>query len=107
MLVHLGYRDIVKTSFLLADNQSAISNLKTQQTHGHTKHMDLRYKFCGEVLKLGKIKILYVRIEYNIADIFTKPLSTVWYRNLRAARIGNITAILRDPTNTQNVAMHL
>ena len=69
MLVHLGCRDIVETSFLLADNQSAISNLKTEQTHGRTKHMDLRYKFCGEELKLGEIKILYVRTEYNIADI--------------------------------------
>jgi hypothetical protein len=107
MLVHLGYSDIVETSFLLADNQSAISNLKTEQTHGRTKHMDLRYKFCGEVLKLGKIKILYVRTEYNIADIFTKPLATVRYRNLRAALVANVSAILRDPTNAQSVAMHL
>ena len=90
-------------------SRQPIRDFKSQaeQTHGRTKHMDLCYKFCGEVMKLGKIKIVSMRTEYNIADIFTKSLSTVRYRNLCAALVGNVSAILRDPTNAQNVAMHL
>ena len=60
LIIFLGYKNIVETTYLLADNQSAISNLKTGTTHGRTKHMDLRFKFCGEVYKMGKIQISYV-----------------------------------------------
>ena len=98
---------IVESTFLRADNQSAISNLKTEQTHGRTMHMDLRCKFCGEVLKLGKIKILYVKTEHNISDIFTKPLATVKFRAFRAALVSDLASILQDPSSAQSVERHL
>ena len=107
LIIHLGYKGIVESTFLHADNQSAIANLKTDVTHGRTKHMDLRYKFCGEVLKLGKIKICYVQTEHNISDIFTKPLATVRYRKLRAALVTNISHIISNPSSAQSVARHL
>ena len=34
LIIFLGYKHIVETTYLLADNQSAISNLKTETTHG-------------------------------------------------------------------------
>ena len=38
LISHLGYKGIVESTFLHADNQSAIANLKTDVTHGRTKH---------------------------------------------------------------------
>ena len=107
LIIFLGYEHVVETTYLLADNQSAISNLKTETTHKRTKHMDLRFKFCGEVYKMGKIQISYVPTEFNIADIFTKPLATVRFRALRAAIVSNIGHILRDQSSAQSVARHL
>ena len=39
-----------------------------------TKHIDIRLKFCGEVITANKLKIKHVRTADNLADIFTKPL---------------------------------
>ena len=107
LIIFLGYKNIVETTYLLADNQSAISNLKTETTHGRTKHMDLRFKFCGEVYKLGKVKICYVPTEHNIADIFTKALTTVQFRALCAALVSDLTAIISNPSSAQIVGNHI
>ena len=56
---------------------------------------------------MGKIQISYVPTEFNIADIFTKPLATVRFRALRAAIVSNIGHILRDQSSAQSVARHL
>ena len=104
-----GYSKIVESTYLKGDNQlqSTISNIKTDTTHGRTKHMDLRYKFCGEVYKLGKVKICYVPTEHNIADIFTKALATVRFRALRSALVSDLTAIISNPSSAQIVGNHI
>ena len=107
LAVHLGYSEIIESTYLKGDNQSTISNIKTDTTHGRTKHMDLRYKFCGEVYKLGKVKICYVPTEHNIADIFTKALATVRFRALRSALVSDLTAIISNPSSAQIVGNHI
>ena len=48
-----------------------------------TKHIDIRLKFCGEVVAAGKLQIKYIQTAQNIADIFTKPLLAPRFRQLR------------------------
>ena len=48
-----------------------------------TKHLDIRLKFCGEVVNAGKLKIKYIKTADNTADLFTKPLPAPRFRALR------------------------
>ena len=103
----MGHKEIVESTYFKGDNQSTISNIKTDTTHGRTKHVDLRHKFCGEVYKLGKVKICYVPTEYNVADIFTKHLATVRFRALRTAIVSNLASIISDLSSAQVVGNHI
>ena len=58
----------------MADNQGAISLVKDNKFHAHTKHIDLRYHFVREAVKDEKIKMKYIPTSKNVANIFTKVL---------------------------------
>ena len=63
----------------------------------HTKHMDVKIKFCGEVLARKQILFLkYVPSKYNYTDIFTKPLSTVRFRDLRSILVQDLDGIINN-----------
>ena len=56
--------------------------------------MDVKVKFCGKVLaKKDKILLKYVPSKLNFADIFTKPLGTVRFRDLRSILIQDLSGI--------------
>ncbi|GJU86914.1 hypothetical protein Tco_1294460 [Tanacetum coccineum] len=42
--------------------------------HAGAKHIDIRYHFIKEQVENRIIKLYFVRTEYQLADIFTKPL---------------------------------
>ncbi|GJT04073.1 hypothetical protein Tco_0838535, partial [Tanacetum coccineum] len=42
--------------------------------HSRAKHIDVRYHFIKEQVENGIMELYFVRIEYQLADIFTKPL---------------------------------
>ena len=51
LLLDLGYPDIDWCTILNTDNDPAMHILLNNPTHSsRTKHMDIRVKFCGEVL---------------------------------------------------------
>ncbi|GJR93950.1 hypothetical protein Tco_0266124 [Tanacetum coccineum] len=39
-----------------------------------SKHIDIRYHFIKEQVENGIVELYFVRTEYQLADIFTKPL---------------------------------
>ncbi|GJU15803.1 retrovirus-related pol polyprotein from transposon TNT 1-94 [Tanacetum coccineum] len=43
--------------------------------HSRTKHIHTRYHFIKEHVKNGIIELYFVRIEYQLADMFTKAIS--------------------------------
>ena len=51
-------------------------------TSGHTKHIDIRYRFVNEMVIDGFLKIVFVKTKENVADIFTKNVTSKTYRNL-------------------------
>ncbi len=59
---------------ILSDNQAAIAITHHPEFHARTKHIDMALHFVRDLVKVGKLKICYVRSEDNIADIFTKGL---------------------------------
>nr|GEV14407.1 putative ribonuclease H-like domain-containing protein [Tanacetum cinerariifolium] len=42
--------------------------------HSRAKHIDVRYHFIKKQVKNGIVKLYFVWTEYQLADIFTKPL---------------------------------
>ncbi|GJX75867.1 retrovirus-related pol polyprotein from transposon TNT 1-94 [Tanacetum coccineum] len=59
---------------LYCDNKSAISLCCNNVQHSRAKHIDVRYHFIKEPVKDRIVELYFVRMEYQLADIFTKPL---------------------------------
>nr|GEZ40709.1 hypothetical protein [Tanacetum cinerariifolium] len=59
---------------LYYDNKSAIALCCKNVQHSRAKHIDVRYHFIKERIGNGIVKLYFVRTEYHLADIFTKPL---------------------------------
>ncbi|GJU93432.1 hypothetical protein Tco_1318188 [Tanacetum coccineum] len=60
---------------LYHDNKSAIALCCNNVQHSRAKHIDVRYHFIKEQVENGIVELYFVRTEYQLADIFTKPLS--------------------------------
>ncbi|GJS67239.1 hypothetical protein Tco_0681803 [Tanacetum coccineum] len=56
------------------DNKSATALCYNNVQYSGAKHIDVRYHFIKEQVENGIVKLYFVRTEYQLADIFTKPL---------------------------------
>ena len=61
------------------DNVGAIYLSKSATTSNRTRHIDTRYHFVRDYIDDGVLKIVFVRSEFNHADIMTKNLSVKLY----------------------------
>ncbi|GJS57029.1 hypothetical protein Tco_0651813 [Tanacetum coccineum] len=59
---------------LYCDNKSMIALCCNNVQHSRAKHIDVRYHFIKEQVENGIVELYFVRMEYQLADIFTKPL---------------------------------
>lgn len=57
------------------DNTSTISISKNPVNHSRTKHIDVRHHFLSDNVAKGKIELVFVPTEFQLANIFTKPLA--------------------------------
>ncbi|GJU69906.1 hypothetical protein Tco_1256165 [Tanacetum coccineum] len=59
---------------LYCDNKSVIALCCNNIQHSRAKHIDVRYYFIKVQVENGIVELYFVRTEYQLADIFTKPL---------------------------------
>ncbi|KAJ9561686.1 hypothetical protein OSB04_006846 [Centaurea solstitialis] len=59
---------------IYCDSKSAIAITCNPVQHTRTKHIDIRYHFIKDHVERGTIELYFVNTEYQLADIFTKPL---------------------------------
>ncbi|GKB49310.1 hypothetical protein Tco_0900063 [Tanacetum coccineum] len=59
---------------LYCDNKSAIALCCNNVQHSRAKHIDIRYHFIKEQVENGIVELYFIRTEYQLVDIFTKPL---------------------------------
>ncbi|GKC18407.1 retrovirus-related pol polyprotein from transposon TNT 1-94 [Tanacetum coccineum] len=59
---------------MYCDNNSAIALCCNNVQHSRSKHMDIKYHFIKEQVENGVVELYFVRMEYQLADIFTKAL---------------------------------
>jgi hypothetical protein len=68
---------------LLCDNESAIKLTNNLVQHTRTRHIDVCHYFIRDHQQKGDISIESVDTEYQLADIFTKPLDEKRFYKLR------------------------
>jgi hypothetical protein len=59
---------------LLCDNESRVKIANNPVLHSRTKHIDIRHHFLRDHVAKNDISLEGVRIEDQLADIFTKLL---------------------------------
>ncbi|GJX18079.1 hypothetical protein Tco_0218911 [Tanacetum coccineum] len=59
---------------IFCDNTSAIAISNNPVLHSRTKHIDIRYHFIRDHILKGDIELHFIHTQYQLADIFTKPL---------------------------------
>lgn len=78
LLIYMGFEKFVKGAInVYCDNQSAIELSKNAVFHKRSKHIDISFHFTRELVEKKEITVQYLSTESMIADILTKPLSTV------------------------------
>ena len=81
LLYDLGIA-LPRPPILHCDNLSALYMTVNPVFHGRTKHIELDYHYVREKVALGSLETHFVPSNHELADIFTKPLSKVAFREL-------------------------
>ncbi|GJQ96686.1 hypothetical protein Tco_0007825 [Tanacetum coccineum] len=66
----LGFNKIL----MYCDNKSAIALCYNNVQHSRSKHINIKYHFIKEQVENGVIELYFVKIEFQLADIFIKAL---------------------------------
>jgi hypothetical protein len=45
--------------------------------HNRSKHIEIRYHFIRDMVQRGALKLQYISMDEQVADVMTKPLSRV------------------------------
>ncbi|GJU52239.1 retrovirus-related pol polyprotein from transposon TNT 1-94 [Tanacetum coccineum] len=59
---------------MFCDKKSVIALCCNNVQHSRSKHIDIRYHFIKEQVENGVAELYFIRMEYHLADIFTKAL---------------------------------
>ena len=69
---------------IFEDNNSTICIVKSFKNHSKMKHVDIKYNYVKDVIKDDVICVTYCSINDNLANIFTKGLSSERFCKLRS-----------------------
>ena len=73
------------------DNNSAILFSDHPTDHARTKHIKRRYHFVREAVANKEVELVKKITEYNLADLFTKPLNVKRFQMLRDRMLSNVS----------------
>jgi len=68
---------------LKCDSKSAIDLSNNPVHHSRTKHIDVRHHFVRDHIAKEEIYVEFIPTDFQLADIFTKPLSNDRFEQLR------------------------
>ncbi|GJU60982.1 hypothetical protein Tco_1238748 [Tanacetum coccineum] len=67
---------------IFCDNTSAIAISNNLVMHSRTKHIDIKYHFIRDHILKGDSELHFIPTQYQLADIFTKPLDEPTFKRL-------------------------
>ena len=76
----------LRTTVLYADNTTAIGHAHRDQggiSNKKSKHFDVKYHWIREQVNLKFLRLMYVKLTENSAEIQTKPLAKGEFNHLR------------------------
>lgn len=76
-----------KPTVIYCDNQTAIRLAEHPSSSNKTKHIQIKYLYATEQLKLGEVSYQYVPTHRQLADIFTKGLPAERFKLMRSAML--------------------
>ncbi|GJU45374.1 hypothetical protein Tco_1202640 [Tanacetum coccineum] len=74
---------------IFCGNTNAIAISNNPVLHSRTKHIDIRYNFIRDHILKGDIELHFSPTEYQLADIYTKPLNEPTFTILKAELVSN------------------
>ncbi|GKD16106.1 hypothetical protein Tco_1205264 [Tanacetum coccineum] len=85
---------------IFCDNTSAIAILNNPVLYSRIKHIDIRYHFIRDHILKGDIELHFIPTQYQLADIFIKPLDEPNFKRL-ICELGilNIDGLKLEPSN--------
>ncbi|KAJ9541723.1 hypothetical protein OSB04_028229 [Centaurea solstitialis] len=87
-LLDYGYK--LKRVPIYCDSESAIAITSNPVQHSKTKHIDIRYHFIKDNVEKGNIEMFFVQTDYQLADLFNKPLDEKRF-NFLVSKLGMLT----------------
>ncbi|KAK4364469.1 hypothetical protein RND71_015827 [Anisodus tanguticus] len=97
LLLEINY-PIHKSTLIYCDNISAIYLSDNPVQHQRTKHIEMDIHFVREKVARGQVRVCHVISRYQVADIFTKGLSSVLFEDFRDS-----LSVRRPPAMTAGV----
>ena len=82
MLEELG--QVQAPTAIMEDNQAAIAICHNPVHRQRTRHITRRYHWIRQCIRHGLVRVHYIPTDWNVADMFTKPLPTTQFERLRA-----------------------
>nr|GEW41788.1 retrovirus-related Pol polyprotein from transposon TNT 1-94 [Tanacetum cinerariifolium] len=90
---------------IFCDSKSAIAISCNPVQHSRTKHIAVRYYFIKEHIEKGTIELYFIKMDYQLADLFTKALPADRF-NYLVRRLDNLLEELnRDEENQENIGL--
>ncbi|KAK4352696.1 hypothetical protein RND71_028214 [Anisodus tanguticus] len=89
---------IQKATLVYCDNISVIYLFANPVQHQRTKHIEMDIHFVREKVVRGQVRVCHVPSRYQIADIFTKGLPSVLFKDFRDG-----LSVRRPPAMTAGV----
>ncbi|GAB2273823.1 hypothetical protein Dimus_039054 [Dionaea muscipula] len=77
------YMEQAMSTVVNVDNQSAIAVAKNPVYHDRSKHIDVRFHFLREAITKGDVELAYVKTQFQLADLLTKPLGYQCFVKMR------------------------
>ena len=75
--------EIIEPMILYCDKTSTINISKNPMMHAKIKHIAIKYHYVREMGEDKQVKMKYVNLKEQIADIFTNPLPKYAFEHLR------------------------
>jgi hypothetical protein len=64
----------MRATMILCDNQRCIKMIENHVFHERSKHIEIPYHFIRKMVQRGALKLQYINMDEQVADVLTKPL---------------------------------